>query len=132
MTEREENKITNFNNALKRLTEANIEYKKNKKNDLYRDALIKRFEFTFELSWKCLKEYLEYNGVTVRDTPRDILKTAYQKNLINNEKVWLSMMEDRNLTSHIYKEAQAVAIAEDISMKFCKELATLKVLFEQD
>ena len=75
---------------------------------------------------------MEYNGVTVRDTPRDILKTAYQKNLINNEKVWLSMMEDRNLTSHIYKEAQAVAIAEDISMKFCKELATLKVLFEQD
>lgn len=129
MTEREENKINNFYNALKRLNEA--EYKKNKKNDLYRDALIKRFEFTFELSWKCLKEYLFFNGVPVRDTPRDIIKTAYQRNLINNEKVWLLMMEDRNLTSHIYKEAQAVAIAEDISVKFCKELSSLKTLFDE-
>lgn len=131
MTEREENKIENFYNALKRLNEANVAYKKNKKNDIFRDALIKRFEFTFELSWKCLKEYLTYNGVPVRDTPRDIIKTAYQKELINNEKAWLAMMEARNLTSHIYKEAQAIAIAEDISLKFCKELAALKELFEE-
>lgn len=131
MTEREENKIVNFNNALKRLNEANIEYKKSGKNDIYRDALIKRFEFTFELSWKCLKEYLVFNGITVRDTPRDIIKTAYQKNLINNEKIWLAMMEARNNTAHIYKEAQAIAVAEDISMKYCKELSTLKALFEE-
>ena len=131
MTERAENKIENFNNALKRLTEANIEYKRNKKNDLYRDALIKRFEFTFELSWKCLKEYLDFNGVTVRDTPRDIIKTAFQLYLINDEQAWLDMMTARNNTAHIYKEEQAVAIAEDISVKYVKALSALKELFAE-
>ena len=130
MTERAENKITNFFNALKRLNEANIEYKKSSKNDIYRDALIKRFEFTFELAWKCLKEYLEFNGVPVRDTPRDIIKTAYQRYLINNEQIWLEMITARNTTAHIYKEEQAIAVADNISLKFCKELATLKYLLE--
>lgn len=129
MTEREENKISNFYNALKRLNEANVVYKKSKNDDICRDALIKRFEFTFELAWKSLKEFLTFNGVTVRDTPRDVLKTAYQGGFINNEKVWLAMMEARNLTAHIYKEAQAVAIADDISVKYCKELSSLKTLF---
>ena len=131
MTERAENKIENFQNALKRLSEANIEYKKAKKNSIVRDALIKRFEFTFELSWKCLKEYLEYNGVPVRDTPRDIIKTAYQRYLINDETVWLSMIESRNKTAHVYKEEQAIAVAEDISIKYVKALSALKTLFEQ-
>ena len=57
MTERGENKVENFYNALKRLSEVNVKYKKDKHDDVCRDALIKRFEFTFELSWKCLKEY---------------------------------------------------------------------------
>lgn len=131
MTERAENKISNFNSALKRLSEANVEFKRNKKNGLYRDALIKRFEFTFELSWKCLKEYLEFNGVPVRDTPRDIIKTSFQRYLINDEQVWLDMIDARNKTAHIYKEEQAIAVAEDISVKFVKALSALKELFAQ-
>lgn len=131
MTERAENKISNFNSALKRLSEANVEFKHNKKNDLYRDALIKRFEFTFELAWKCLKEYLEFNGVPVRDTPRDIIKASFQRYLINDEQVWLDMIDARNKTAHIYKEEQAIAVAEDISVKFVKALSALKELFAQ-
>ena len=50
------NKFDNFNKAVKRLNEANIAYKKNRDDDIYQDALIQRFEFTFELAWKTLRE----------------------------------------------------------------------------
>ena len=59
-----ENKNANFSQAVKRLNEANIGYKRNADNDIYQDALIKRFEFTFELAWKFLREYLEDQGPT--------------------------------------------------------------------
>lgn len=131
MTERTENKINNFDNAVKRLNEANVKYKKNKADDIYRDVIIKRFEFTFELAWKCLKEYMLYSGFSVPNTPRGIIKLAYQENLIDHEDVWLAMMEDRNNTAHVYDESVAEQIAANISVKYCKELTGLKTLFEE-
>lgn len=56
------NKFDNFNKAVKRLNEANIAYKKNSDNDIYQDALIQRFEFTFELAWKTLREFMTDQG----------------------------------------------------------------------
>lgn len=52
------NKYDNFSNAVNRLNEANIAYRRNPENDIYQDALIKRFEFTFELAWKTLRSRL--------------------------------------------------------------------------
>ena len=56
------NKFDNFSKAVKRLNEANIAYKKNSADDIYQDALIKRFEFTFELAWKTLREFMTEQG----------------------------------------------------------------------
>ncbi len=67
------------------------------------DATIHRFEFTIELFWKLLKNILESKGVEVR-YPRDVLKEAYAGGLIDNEEIWLSMLNDRNMTSHVYDE----------------------------
>lgn len=67
------------------------------------DATIQRFEFTIELFWKLLKKILYTQGVTVQ-YPRDILKEAYAGGLIDDEQIWLSMLNDRNQTSHTYDE----------------------------
>lgn len=134
MTEKLENKIENFNNALNRLGEMCVKFRNSKdreEKEAYRDALIQRFEFTFELAWKTLYQYMTFNGFSVRSWPREILKAAYQNGLIDNEQVWLSMLDARNTLSHVYKEEQAAAIAEKICPDFYNELATLKALFKE-
>ena len=133
MTEKLENKIENFTNALKRLNEMSVKFNKCKDGEMKeicRDALIQRFEFTFELAWKSLYEYMMFNGLSVRSMPREVLKTAYQHGLIDNEQVWLDMIEARNTLSHVYKEEQAATIADSISLKFCKELSAVKDVFK--
>ncbi|NJD04767.1 MAG: nucleotidyltransferase [Ruminiclostridium sp.] len=82
-------------------------------NDYRLDALIKRFEFTYELSWKLLKLLLEYKGVEAR-SPRDCFKEAFAIGLINNGPSWIDMLNDRNLTTHTYKEADAREIAKRV------------------
>lgn len=85
--------------------------------DYLRDATIQRFEFTIELFWKILKKVLFHEKVE-STTPRDTLSKAYQYNLIDNEKIWLNMLDDRNNTSHAYKEAEAKIIFEHIKSYF--------------
>jgi nucleotidyltransferase substrate binding protein (TIGR01987 family) len=95
-------------NAVKRLQEAVAQ----PETDLVRDAVIQRFEFTFELVWKSLKLYLERQGLDCGG-PRSTLKKAFAEGLIDTPEeadVWLRMLEDRNLTSHAYDEALATQI----------------------
>ncbi len=77
------------------------------------DATIQRFEFTIELFWKLLKAILKEKGVDVH-YPKDVLKEAYRGHLIDHEDVWVSMLHDRNLTSHTYDEKLADEIYERI------------------
>lgn len=71
------------------------------------------FEFTFELFWKTTKKFLQREGVEVK-TPRETLQTAYQLSWIHDEKKWLTMLNDRNETSHIYDQAMAKRIYKNI------------------
>lgn len=82
-------------------------------NKIYTMALIQAYEIVFELSWKTLKDYLEYNGITT-DTPRETIKEAFAKNIISDGQVWIDMMEARNKTSHTYKEEFATELCNDI------------------
>ncbi len=68
-------------------------------------GLIQSFEFTFELAWKTLKDYLELMGLPLR-FPREVIKTAFQNDLIKDGAIWLDMLEKRNELTHTYDEAQ--------------------------
>ncbi|MDK3159905.1 nucleotidyltransferase substrate binding protein [Kamptonema cortianum] len=84
--------------------------------DLIRDATIQRFEFTFEVTWKTLKLYLERQGYECGG-PRPTLKKAFAENLIPTPEeadLWLRMIEDRNLTSHAYDEILSKRIYQHI------------------
>lgn len=104
-----ETKLGNFENALRRLKES-VVVLNNSTNDVVRDGVIQRFEFTYELAWKATKEYLEGIGIVDRNSPKAVIKEAYVQKLISNEQKWLLMINDRNQTSHVYNEE----IARDI------------------
>lgn len=69
-------------------------------------GIIQSFEFTFELSWKTLKDYLELEGYTCK-TPRETLKQSFQVGLIMDGERWLDALDKRNLMSHAYDESRA-------------------------
>jgi len=112
-----------LSNAAARLREAAAQ----PETDLVRDAVIQRFEFTFELVWKSLKLYLERQGLDCGG-PRSTLKKAFAEGLINSQEeadVWLQMLEDRNLTSHAYDEALACRIYRHVIQDYARLLGQM-------
>ena len=80
--------------ALNKLKEAFLE----NPTELIIDGTLQRYEFTFELAWKTLKDYLEYNGyIDSLSSPRAIIQLAFQAKIIKNGNIWIQMMLDRNL-----------------------------------
>lgn len=74
-------------------------------NQLEIEGLVQRFEFTFELAWKTLRDYLEEGGIPLTiTTPREIIKIAYAANIIADGSLWLKMLDHRDLLSHTYDE----------------------------
>jgi nucleotidyltransferase substrate binding protein (TIGR01987 family) len=120
-----------FLNVEKALTAFRVVVEKPMDSDLINiDSTIQRFEFTVELFWKLLKKILLSQGVQTQ-YPKDVLKEAYAGELIQDEKIWLSwlsMLNDRNQTSHTYDQPLALLIYArmpiylDILEKTFKEL----------
>ena len=124
-------KISNYKHALAQLEEAVARYQQAPEDSLYRDGLIQRFEFTVELAWKSVKEYLEDQGMVLSiASPRGILKEAFSAGVIRDSEVWNNILTARNLTSHVYDEATAAAIAQQICGDFLDPLRDLLLLYE--
>ena len=81
--------------------------------DIYLDLVVKRFEFTFEMSWKAIKRYLDYVGLACKN-PRSCFKEAYAQGLIEDELLWVDMIEMRNRSSHIYNEQEIRGILDKL------------------
>jgi nucleotidyltransferase substrate binding protein (TIGR01987 family) len=71
-------------------------------SDLEKEGIIQRFEFTHELAWKVMKDFLSYKGITGIIGSRDATRHAFQNNLITDGQVWMNMIESRNVTVHTY------------------------------
>ena len=96
-----------------------------KLDEAIRDSIIKKFEYTFELAWKTIKEYLEKEGYEEFNSPKKVLKQAFEIKLINNEEIWSNMLEARNSTAHRYDEEQAIFYEDVIKKKYILELEKL-------
>lgn len=79
------------------------------KHDFVLDAAVQRFEFVIELYWKTLKHLLSEQGVET-SLPKESLQKAFAAGWIQDEKIWLEMLKDRNLTSHTYEHQAAMRI----------------------
>jgi len=106
--------INALENALTRLNES-LQF--DLSQPLVVDACIQRFEFCIELTWKTLKKCLAIEGIEA-NTPRECIQQAYSIHWINDESAWLSMLKDRNLTSHTYKEDLALEIYHRLPLHY--------------
>lgn len=77
------------------------------KDEYMRDSCIQRFEFTFDLSWKTVKAYLEETLNVRCASPTACFREAYSQGLVEYEDRWISMAQDHNQTAHMYKESLA-------------------------
>ncbi len=106
-------RLHNFNNALKTLTEASALAQQRPLTQLEMQGLIQGFEFTHELAWNVLKDYLESKGYSGLIGSRDATRTAFKNELIADGEVWMDMTKDRNQTTHTYNLKVAERIAQE-------------------
>ena len=93
-------------------------------NQLEKEGAIQRFEFTFELAWKVLKDKMEHDGLTIDQiSPRAVVRLAYQANYIDDAEVWLRMIGDRNLMSHTYDSAKFEAVLQSVAREYLPMLS---------
>ncbi len=136
--ERYRQRFEQFRKALKRLEEAVNFIKNNNENysnisvlsNLIKQGLIQNFEFTHELGWKLLKDYLKYQGAVEIHGSRDAVREAFAANLITNGDLWMEMIKSRNETSHIYDDDLADDIFYKIINDYLPVFEELKQRFE--
>ena len=106
-------RFDNYQKALVQLEDAVALARIRQLSNLETQGLIQAFEFTYELGWNTLKDYLAYQGIQNIIGSRDTIREAFNRELIDDGEAWMDMLIDRNKTSHTYNEE----IAEEI---FCK------------
>jgi nucleotidyltransferase substrate binding protein (TIGR01987 family) len=104
-----------FTNALRALEEAVLEAT----SDLEIDGAIQRFEFTYELFWKLLRAYLQQQGIIV-NTPKECFKEAYKLGILQDEETALRIVDDRNLTTHLYDQVTSREVFGRIKSVYVK------------
>lgn len=125
-----ETKFNNFKNALLKLKEGIADYDK-AKIETIRDGVIQRYEFTTELAWKTVREHLLAEGMVDINTPKAVMREAYSAGIIKDEQGWIQILSDRNLTSHIYDEKEAVEIFDRIKTEHINLFNELAVILEK-
>lgn len=82
-------------------------------DELQGAGLVQSFEFTFELAWKTLKDYLQNQGLEVQ-FPREVIKQAFSAQLIEDGAMWIEMLDKRNELTHTYNQEQAQRAVQTI------------------
>lgn len=120
MTEdvRWQQRFSNYQRALRSLSSAVELGRKRPYSALEKQGVIQVFEYTHELAWNCLKDYLQYQGVQPLLGSRDATRQAYAIGLIGQGEQWMDMIANRNRTSHTYNQATADAIVSAILERY--------------
>ena len=118
-------KLNDYKKALKKLEEVLVL----PKDEITRDSAIMRFCFLYDLAWKMMKDYLRIQGIDCY-SPRECIKGVFQAKLIDYDKLWLSMIDDRNNISHVYSESDANKVYSRLS-DYLKLYMQLKVKIEE-
>lgn len=111
-------RFDNFQRALKVL-ERGVQLARSRElSELEQQGLIQGFEFTHELAWNLLKDYLQHQGIEGLIGSRDATRLAFQNGLISDGDTWMAMIKARNQSSHTYNLEQAQVIAHDVIHHF--------------
>ena len=123
-------RFNHYDKAFAQLKEAVELAQQRQLSKLEEQGLIQAFEFTHELAWNTLKDFLESRGVRGLYGSKDTTREAFKSGLIENGEVWMDMINSRNLTSHTYDEATAAKIVSAIIHKYFVEFEAFQTRLE--
>lgn len=98
---------------------------------IIKEGVIQRFEFTHELAWKVMQDYLRYQGFNDVGGPRGVTKLAFNQGLITKGDSWIDMLQSRNLTVHTYDETLLDQEFHKITHEYVLLLRDFKIKMEQ-
>ena len=116
--------LQNLRSAVKLLEERDL-------SELERQGVIQSFEFTHELAWNVLKDYLQDQGNQDITGSKDASRLAFKVGLIDNGEDWMDMIKARNLTSHTYDPEVAEKIVADVQTKFFPAFDKMAINFSK-
>ena len=100
---------------------------------IVQEGIVQRFEYTFELAWKTLKDRMEADGLQLeRISPKYIFKDAYKSKYIDNIELWIEMTNDRNLMSHTYDPSKLTEMLKNIKELYYSEIRKLYDYFKHE
>lgn len=122
-------RFENFRKALETLSDAVELVQKRPLTKLEQQGLIQGFEFTHELAWNVLKDYLEEQGFAGIIGSKNATRLAFRNELIADGDVWMDMIKARNLSSHTYNMELAESMTKDILERFYQSFCSMERLF---
>lgn len=125
-------RFANFNKALAKLTQAVELAKKEELSELEIEGLIQRFEYTYELAWKTLQDYIKDIGILDINGPSKVLQESLKMGLITDSEGWVKLKKGREKTSHTYDPETALEIKELILDTFYQLFLNLQQKLESE
>lgn len=130
-----EQRFSNFNKAMVKMSQAaagidpalDDDALEDALTELEKEGLIQRFEYTHELAWNVMKDYLSFQGIQNLVGSRDASREAFKLGLINDGEGWMDMIKSRNMTTHTYNEATAA----EIYLKIIRDYYPLFLSFQK-
>ena len=108
----------NFQKAFLELEEAVLLSQKRSLSKLENQGLIQGFEYTHELAWNMIKDYLEEQGIFGLLGSKNTIREAFKLGLLKEGEIWMDMIQSRNQTSHTYNTTLAEQVVSDIIHKY--------------
>ena len=119
-------RFDNYQRALQTLSRAVALSAERPLSELEQQGLIQGFEFTHELAWNMLKDFLEAQGIAGLIGSRDAIRTAFKNGLIQEGETWMEMIKARSLSSHTYQLELANRLAAEILQRFYPAFVALE------
>jgi len=119
-------RFDNYQRALQTLSRAVALSAERPLSELEQQGLIQGFEFTHELAWNMLKDFLEAQGIAGLIGSRDAIRTAFKNGLLQEGETWMEMIKARNLSSHTYQLELANRLAAEILQRFYPAFVALE------
>lgn len=124
-------RFQNYQKALAQLTQAVDLSRQRALSKLEQQGLIQGFEYTHELAWNTLKDFLEARGAAAIFGSRDTTRAAFTAGLIDQGEVWMQMIQSRNQSTHTYNEEMMTQIVTAVIQTYMAEFTKLQSKFEQ-
>ncbi len=122
-------RLANYRKALKTLTDAVELSRQRPLSELEKQGVIQGFEFTHELAWNVLKDYLQEHGYVRLIGSKDATRMAFKNELLEDGDAWMDMIKARNLSSHTYNTETAEKLVADILERFYPAFVAMEETF---